>query len=105
MKTINEIINEVMQVNAITTCNSFYFEVKNTLIRFSNHLPKMENINLNNPEINDFLFIFIGIKENESTIEKYFESNMIGRNWEFVVVEDDSFEQSIQIIKNKISNI
>ena len=66
MKTITQIFNETLGAKALVN-GSLYYEQENKVVRFANHAAKVYNVEINNPEIEEMLLVFVnaGMTEQE----------------------------------------
>ena len=61
MKNIKDIFNETLNESALVE-KSLYFKSGNKVVRFSDHLAKIYNIEENNEGVEEILFVLISIK-------------------------------------------
>ena len=91
---------------------SLYFESENgVLVRISNHLPVVNNINIFNENNEDVLLIFAGFEEDgydaldfERKVNAFIKNEMYNKNVDFVIVsENEPFD--LKYVTRLISNL
>jgi hypothetical protein len=100
MITTKEIANLINGGNALVEKASYYFNVNDTTIRVSNHLPNRSNWE-NNENSENAIFVFVGLEMNETQIEKYL-SNEFSFDFQYFLIDENYLTESIQLIKNQL---
>ena len=100
MITTKEIANLINGGNALVEKASYYFNVKDTTVRVSNHLPNRSNWE-NNENSENAIFVFVGLEMNETQIEKYL-SNEFSFDFQYFLIDENYLTESIQLIKNQL---
>ncbi len=102
LKAMKNLASQLSNNNILVNKASYYFNVGNSTVRVSNHLPNRSNWE-NNENLEEKVFIFINENNdlNDSKIEKYLE-NEFGKEitWVLFDTEAEAIE-SINYIKSQ----
>lgn len=100
MKSTKEIADLISGNNTLVEKSSYYFNVGNTTVRVSNHLPNRSNWE-NNENLDNALFVFVGLDMSESAIEKYLQ-NEFSFDFDFAIIDEEFLDQTINHIKTQL---
>jgi len=94
MKTVLEIANEIKGLNQTGYCASAYTMVDDVLIRVSNHLPKVYNLQENNEDLKKLFLIFTECNLTEREIERYIETDLHQYEVSYILVQEgDNYDK------------
>lgn len=99
MKSTKEIADLISGNKTLVERSSYYFNVNDTTVRVSNHLPNSSNWS-NNENLENAIFVFVGLEMDEMEIEKYL-SNEFSFDFQFFIIEENYLNETIQLIKNQ----
>ncbi len=69
---------------------SNYLEIDNVLVRISNHLPNINNIEAYNEDVEKVLLVFFSNDVSESEITNFIDSEMRDYDAEYIIIEENS---------------
>ena len=94
MSTVTEIANEIKGLNQTCYLASAYTMVGDVLVRVSNHLPKVYNLEENNEGVEKLFLIFTECDLTERQIENYIESDLHRYQVSYMLVEEgDNYDR------------
>ena len=105
MKNIKDIFNETLNESALVE-KSLYFKSGNKVVRFSDHLAKIYNIEENNEGVEEILFVFVnsGISERDMINSCEEIGNNLNLDYcDFQIWEDnDDSYNNMEYLKNRV---
>ena len=104
MKTIAEITEAIRERESFGYKASTYQMIDDVLVRVSNHIPKIWNIQNNNEGQDKFFFIFAESDVTEQEVNDFIESEMSDYDVDFVII-DDSYDFTIEDIIKMINRL
>lgn len=105
MKTIKDIFNETLNESVLVE-KSLYFKSDNKVVRFSDHISKIHNLEENNDGVEEILFVFVNSGLSEGKIEEScneIESELNLSFCEYQIWEDDNCDYNdIEYLKDRV---
>jgi cellulose biosynthesis protein BcsQ len=102
MKSVIEITEALRQKDMLGYKTSTYQMIDDVLVRVSNHLPQVYNVESNNEGIEKIFFIFAEPDLTQREIESHLEQEFSNNKYDYVLI-DDSYDYTREDVLKMIN--